>query len=804
MYQSQSNRWGLLGVVALLVFAGTALAQAPQTIVIDGINDFLPVNNIDADAADVQVPEHPQLDIQNLHLTNDAVNLYVGFEKHPSPYGSTQFGIAIDVGTVDGGSTDPWGRAIEWSLATNKPDFMFYINLDSGWQAAMYWDGAAWQNLSAGPGALGWVTNTEFSELAIMLGTLGVAPGGTVNIDLWLTQDASTKGPLDAMANDASQLSNPGSTLWDTATAIPMFTYHAYTVQAAADPDPPFVQKMEPASYPVDSFFDVYFNEPVSTATAENPANYGVTGASVVSATRDGTDPSIVHLVLDNPLVPSASLYQVTVSNVQDLAGNPITEDGVDNTACMGLKEVIFRGKMGPFIANLGVSGPYTFTVEGDRMPLTFGPICDGDSGAMTDIGGDVYENVSVMAYKGDCGAGTAAEDFEWKFAYDCSQYEPLGSNRVHTLDIAGGATDVLEFWWNDEDPTQFTQQDIDVEFFVDMNATAWAPGDSVSIGGNVPPLSFDTPPVNQLVDDGTGNDAVAGDGIWSTVITFPAGSKKDVNYKFLLNSEFECLGQGDRYLFLNDEAFDTIGGTLGPLTMPLARYDFCNAIWRAVEVHFSVDMSGASWDVMQPTDVVSVNGTPNNAEPPTFDWTVPSLNDLADDGVYPDATAGDGIYTVAVVFPDTSAQFVEYKYLFNDIYECFESGNHTFNIDPDNYDDQGNPQILPVDVFNPCGIASVPDLARGLVLEQNTPNPFNPSTEIMYSVRKAGTGSLRIYNVRGEVVRTLRSGQFPSGPGRAVWDGATDAGTQAGSGVYFYRLEVGAQAVTKRMVLLK
>jgi hypothetical protein len=156
------------------------------------------------------------------------------------------------------------------------------------------------------------------------------------------------------------------------------------------------------------------------------------------------------------------------------------------------------------------------------------------------------------------------------------------------------------------------------------------------------------------------------------------------------------------------------------------------------------------------------------------------------------------------VIFPDTSSQFVEYKYLFNDVYECFESGNHTFSIDPDNYDAVGNPQILALDVFHPCGIATVPGMARGLVLDQNTPNPFNPSTEIMYSVRDAGPGSLRIYNVRGEVVRTLRSGEFPAGPGRAVWDGATDAGTQAGSGVYFYRLEVAGQAVTKRMVLLK
>jgi hypothetical protein len=804
MRQCNRHRLGLLGIVALLVFAGTAIAQTPQTIVIDGVNDFLPGNMIDADFEDVNVPDHVKLDIANLHVTNDAVNLYVGFNKDAAPFGSSQLGIAIDVDGAPGGTTDPWGRQLEWSLAASKPDFMFYINLDNNWQAAYSWDGAAWVGMgSAGPGALNWqAQSTDFAELGIMLGNLGVSPGSVIGIEGWLTQDSPNKGPLDNFANDPVQLSLPGLTLWDTPSPISMTAFHPFTVQAAADPDPPVVNKVEPAALPVDSFFDVYFNEPVDPTTAEVAGNYTFTGANVLGALVDGGDPSIVRLELDSVLGASASLYQVTVTNVEDVAGNPIVENGVDNFACVGLKNVVFRGKMGPFLDNQGGTPPYIFTIEGSKAPLTFGILCD--NAEMTDTGGDIYEWSTVMSYAGDCGAGTASESFEWKFAYDCTTYEPLGSNRTHTLDIANGATDVLEFWWNDEDPTQFTQHDIDVEFFVDMNATAWAPGDSVSIGGSVLPLNFDTPPTNQLVDDGSGNDAVPGDGIWSTVITFPTGSKKDVNYKFLLNSEFECEGQGDRNLYLNDEEYDTVGGALGPLTMPVGRYDFCNALWRAVEVVFSVDMSTTSWDVIQPTDVVSVNGTENNAEPPTFDWTVPSLNNLADDGVWPDAAAGDRIYTVAVVFPDTSAQFIEYKYLFNDVYECFDSGNHTFHIDPDTYDAVGNPQILPLDVFNPCGISTVPQVATGMRLAQNTPNPFNPSTEIKYSVVKGGQGALRVYNIRGEVVRTLREGTFPVGAGSVVWDGKSDSGRQAGSGVYFYRLDVAGQVLTKRMVLLK
>ncbi len=97
-----------------------------------------------------------------------------------------------------------------------------------------------------------------------------------------------------------------------------------------------------------------------------------------------------------------------------------------------------------------------------------------------------------------------------------------------------------------------------------------------------------------------------------------------------------------------------------------------------------------------------------------------------------------------------------------------------------------------------PASIASL------LTLHGNYPNPFNPSTIIRYSVPRTGRGNLTIYNVRGEKVRRLHSGQFAEGPGSMAWNGTTDEGLAAESGVYFYRLEVGADSVADRMVLLK
>ena len=88
--------------------------------------------------------------------------------------------------------------------------------------------------------------------------------------------------------------------------------------------------------------------------------------------------------------------------------------------------------------------------------------------------------------------------------------------------------------------------------------------------------------------------------------------------------------------------------------------------------------------------------------------------------------------------------------------------------------------------------------------LAQNYPNPFNPSTMILYDIPKSGTVSICIYNVQGQVVRTLLDGDKPAGSHRIVWDGRSDQGTSVATGVYFYRIVAGDYTNTRKMILLK
>jgi M6 family metalloprotease-like protein len=88
--------------------------------------------------------------------------------------------------------------------------------------------------------------------------------------------------------------------------------------------------------------------------------------------------------------------------------------------------------------------------------------------------------------------------------------------------------------------------------------------------------------------------------------------------------------------------------------------------------------------------------------------------------------------------------------------------------------------------------------------LEGNYPNPFNPSTTISFSLAQTESVNLSIFNVRGQLIKTLVNDTFEAGRYSAVWDGEDSAKNRVSSGIYFYRLETGSGVETKKMLLMK
>jgi hypothetical protein len=90
-----------------------------------------------------------------------------------------------------------------------------------------------------------------------------------------------------------------------------------------------------------------------------------------------------------------------------------------------------------------------------------------------------------------------------------------------------------------------------------------------------------------------------------------------------------------------------------------------------------------------------------------------------------------------------------------------------------------------------------------------NYPNPFNPDTWIPYQLAEASDVTIRIYNISGQLVRTLElgyrdAGLYYSRARAAHWDGKNAAGEKVASGVYFYHLKTGDFQATRKLLVTK
>jgi|GEM_PF-5621740 len=98
-------------------------------------------------------------------------------------------------------------------------------------------------------------------------------------------------------------------------------------------------------------------------------------------------------------------------------------------------------------------------------------------------------------------------------------------------------------------------------------------------------------------------------------------------------------------------------------------------------------------------------------------------------------------------------------------------------------------------DDSNPTGVNYLAD---------NSPNPFNPSTEIAFSVKQAGPVSIEVYNVRGQMVKTLVNEVVSAGNHSVIWNGDDNEGRNVASGIYFYKMHSDRYTAVKKMILLK
>ena len=177
----------------------------------------------------------------------------------------------------------------------------------------------------------------------------------------------------------------------------------------------------------------------------------------------------------------------------------------------------------------------------------------------------------------------------------------------------------------------------------------------------------------------------------------------------------------------------------------------------------------------------------------------------VADDGGAPVAGAtvtglmtGDGTSTLAgITGTDGKVTLTTASKYYGNTDFCFEVTNVTHSTLT--YNAGANLVTKSCEGGDVFGADGVRVTAAGNALLQNTPNPFNPMTEIAFSLKGESNVRLTIYDLKGQVVEMLVNETLGAGTHVRTWDARDHA-----SGVYFYRLEANGFAETRKMIMLK
>jgi len=106
--------------------------------------------------------------------------------------------------------------------------------------------------------------------------------------------------------------------------------------------------------------------------------------------------------------------------------------------------------------------------------------------------------------------------------------------------------------------------------------------------------------------------------------------------------------------------------------------------------------------------------------------------------------------------------------------------------------------------IYNDSSQHDVATPVEQVLLRQNYPNPFNPSTTISFYLPEKTHTQLTIYNIKGQVVKTIKNEELNKGSHYEVWDGKDRFGCAVSSGVYFYKLRTNNKTLVRKMLMLK
>jgi hypothetical protein len=245
------------------------------------------------------------------------------------------------------------------------------------------------------------------------------------------------------------------------------------------------------------------------------------------------------------------------------------------------------------------------------------------------------------------------------------------------------------------------------------------------------------------------------------------------------------------------DAEGDKMAGTTSLSVAASTSADNSDGETRGLSVNFS-----ATWDVPVAAELASFASQITIDEDVLLQWSVASQSNNLGWEVF--RSADNRVFTKVsdlIVGEGTSDEFSSYSYTDGNLPIADVLYYYLNQIDLDGT--MTRSEVVEV-LLSPTAVSQQ---ALPLVnsLQQNYPNPFNPETTISYDLSAESVVTLTIYDISGQVIRSVVNNQAMSaGQYKSVWDGRDERGVKVASGVYFYQLQTEKFIAKKKMTLLQ
>ncbi|MDD3234707.1 MAG: BNR-repeat neuraminidase N-terminal domain-containing protein [Candidatus Cloacimonetes bacterium] len=168
------------------------------------------------------------------------------------------------------------------------------------------------------------------------------------------------------------------------------------------------------------------------------------------------------------------------------------------------------------------------------------------------------------------------------------------------------------------------------------------------------------------------------------------------------------------------------------------------------------------------------------------------------------EADLSQAIQLNSAVIADGNHQGSQVNYVFTDNEVICNETYHYWleSVSLDNHSEYYGP--LSVTLGNGTTDPETPVIPLTTKLLDAFPNPFNPNTNLRYSVTESGNVRLDIYNLKGQRIISFNKHHDQAGHYQIAWDGRDEAGNLVATGVYFYRMTCGKYSASKKMVMAK